>query len=121
MDNKVAILVDYDMFRRSPTVQRWCQQRENKATLVMLVSEPKEHDYDPDSAEHKGGAEFPITIRNTGGQPDLVFKTSALCVLQDMSDLLPSISLDPSYAVQSMMRDGGVIVTLYEKDLHYDE
>lgn len=121
IDKEAAILVDYDLYRTSSAVRKWVRNREYKASLVMLVNNPQYFDYDPESPLNKGEAEFPVVLRNTGATPNLVFKTSALCVLQDMSNLIPVVSLDRDWQVQQMMRDGGVIVTLYEKDLHYDE
>lgn len=119
--NKAAVLVDYDLYRLSPQVKRWCEKRADQTTLVMLVSNPQNHDYDPEAPLHANGPEFPVVLRNSGELPDLVFKTSALCVIQDMSDLTPVVSLDASFSAQQMFRAGGVIVSLYEKDLHYDE
>lgn len=117
MDHKVAILVDYDLFRLSPTLRTWCKSRENKATLVMLVTHPKYHDYKPADPSDGAEAEFPITIRNTASHPDLVFKTSALCVLQDMSDLYPVIAVDANRDIRQMYFDGGAIIVLAENEL----
>lgn len=114
-----AILVDFNMYSHYPTVQRWVELRENKTQLVLLISDPVHNDFDPTSSRWANGPEWAAVLTNTGGTKDLVFKTSALCVVQDMSNLLPVIALDDDLHVQQMFEDGGVLLAMGEKDLMY--
>lgn len=107
-----AVLVDYDLYELNPELRLWCFLNKDKASFVLLVTEPTLHDYDP--ATHNPVPEAPdwqAVIRNKAGTPDIVFKTSALCVLQDHSNLLPVLAIDGDPEIQQMFRDGGVLLS----------
>lgn len=108
-----TILVDWALLRTHQDTQNFIAQREGQANMVLLVSQPKTDDFDHDPENHPGvpDIQWDAVIRNTGGLPDVVFKATALTVLQDSSNLEPVVGLDPAYEVNNMYREGGVLVT----------
>src|SRR5690606_19480263 len=113
-----AILVDYDMYTAEHSVRLWLKARQSNAKLILLVSDPDHHDYDPSADFVEDDVEFDAVLRNHKATRDIAFKTSALCVMQD-SLVNPVVALDPDYTVNEMYREGGVLVTLGVEDFEY--
>lgn len=107
MDTKknAAILVDYDLYSTNQFVRDYVSDRSFHAALVMLVSNPDHNDFEPGDVD----PEFSAVIRNSARTPDIVFKTSALCVLQDSSNLIPVLAFDGNDEALDMFWDGGVL------------
>lgn len=113
-----AILVDYDMYTAEHAVRLWLQSKQNYAKIILLVSDPDHHDYDPAEDFVEDTVEFDAVLRNHKSLRDIVFKTSALCVMQD-SLVSPVVAVDADYTVQDMYHDGGVLVALGVEDFDY--
>lgn len=117
---RTAILVDFDLWKAHETVQRWIKLRENKASLVLLVTDPEHNDFDWENTDIPFDTpEWAAVMRNSMHLRDIAFKTSALVILQDSSNLAPVIALDDDLHVQQMYEDGGVLLAMGEKDLMY--
>lgn len=123
-----TIIVDWPLFKDNPWVQDFIREREGMARMVLVVPTPNTDDYTWD--EHPPGLDNPpvqngqqmlypmpeiawdAVIRNSGNLQNVVFKATALSVIQDASTMEPVIALDPDHAVNEMYRDGGVLITI---------
>jgi len=113
----IAVLVDYDLYNRNVAVRKWVWSREKHTAVVLLVSNPSKLDYDPEDEiipeyhiqDHR---DFDVVIRNSGNLKDLDFKTRALSVIQDVSNLIPVVVFDSNWEVLEAYRNAGVLFTL---------
>lgn len=96
-----AILVDWGLYQTNPAVRDFIAEREDDASIVVLVDHPTE----PLTRD------FDVTIRNTGGLNGVKFKIKALDVLNDLSDLDIVVALDPSDSISEVYRSMGVLIT----------
>lgn len=107
------------MFATFPRVQNWVMLREKGADLILLVSDPKHNDFSFDYPRTIDVPEWAAVIRNEAGTKDIVFKTAALCVIQDSSNFIPALALDSDLQVQQMYVEGGLLEAFGEQDLMY--
>ena len=114
-----AIAVDWALFHTNPFTQEFVAKRDGQAKLVLLVSDPERDDYDPLSPYFTEARVFPVPdlewdviIRNSGGLDNVTFKTKALGVLHEASDLRVVIGLDVNHDINKMYRDQGVLITV---------
>lgn len=109
---ETAILVDWDLFSRNPYTQDFVIARHDHAKTVLLVGNPHGHDYSTWTRPDIPLFEFDVVIRNTGDLDDVMFKTTALSVIQEVSNLVPVIGLDTNNTVNAVYREAGVLITL---------
>lgn len=113
--NQPAILVDFNLLAHSSKLVCYLKKVQANAAIVLVVSDPIYNDYDENTMkggqQDPSGIEFSTVIRNSKTKPmsDLDFKTAVLCMVQDMSNLMPVIAFDNSFLVRNMYRDGGVL------------
>lgn len=110
-----AILVDWDDVHDWPIYDAWLAKRQKNIKVVLLVSNPQEHDFEYDNLQF----EPDVVLRNSikAPMPDLLFKTTAVVTIQESSNLVPVIGVDDSGAVREMYDDAGVVLTLDSTDL----
>lgn len=111
-----AILVDWDLYRTNPYTRDFVKAREGQARMILLVSDPTEHDYDHPA---DGGPivddpeiEWDAVIRNTGDLDVVKFKVTALEIIMDVSNLDPVIGLDANNTINKHYRNEGVLITI---------
>ena len=107
-----AILVDWDLYRTNPYTQDFINDRLGQARMVLLVSDPQRNDYEYEAHFGIPYVEWDAVVRNSAGLNNVAFKATALTVLQDSSTLVPVIGLDANNTVNSMYREGGVLITV---------
>lgn len=107
-----AILVDWTLFSNNPYIQDFVDARKAQARLVLLVEDPENNDYEHDFSPAVPDIEWDAVIRNTGGLTDVVFKATALSVIQDASNMIPVIGLDYKKHINELYREGGVLITI---------
>jgi hypothetical protein len=109
---ETAILVDWNLFRDNPYTQDFVHAKSAHAKLVLLISDPTYQDYTPKYHQAHPEIDFDVVIRNTGDLPNVAFKTTALSVITEVSNLVPVIGLDRDREVNAMYREAGVLITL---------
>lgn len=109
---ETAILVDWGLYRTNPYTQDFVTARVGQARMVLLVTDPLKDDYHYEDHENIPYVEWDAVIRNSARFPSVVFKATALTVLQDSSSLVPVIALDANNEVNKMYREGGVLITV---------
>lgn len=109
MDKTTAgIVVDYDYYCANQHVQNFIVEREDKASLILLVSEPNA--LDPSDADPDTEPEWAVVIRNGRGDPDEEFKENAMKALATFSNVYPAISID--IFNKSIYEDAGSLIHL---------
>jgi hypothetical protein len=109
---ETAILVDWNLFKDNPYTRDFIYDRMNTAKTVLLVSDPGTDDYRTFKCAGDPIIDFDVVIRNTGDLPNVAFKTTALSVITEVSNLVPVIGLDRDREVNAMYREAGVLITL---------
>lgn len=119
-----AIIVDWTLFHSNPYTQRFVLEREDSARLILLVNDPESDDYvhpadvTADTFVPKNivfpmpDIEWDAVIRNTGKLDVVDFKTKALSILKEASNINPVIGLDANHEVNAMYRKSGVLITI---------
>lgn len=109
-----TIVVDWPLFSGNPWVQDFVSTRQGHARMVLLVPNPDESDFIFQGDETPSDVPFvnwDAVIRNSGDLENVVFKATALSVLQDASDLEVVVALDTDSDVNEMYRAEGVLIT----------
>lgn len=111
---KSTIIVDWPLFKANQWVQDFISERVGQARMVLLVPEPEKSDFIfPEDGQLSFVQEinWDAVIRNSGGLDNVVFKATALSVLQEASDLEIVIAIEGDPNINDMYREGGVLVT----------
>lgn len=103
-----AMIVDWTLYSANEQVRDFVAQRADHCRLVLLVENPATNDFDHDV---HSDIEWDAVIRNTGALDNVKFKTTALNVLIDVSNLDVVVGLDSSAPVQRMYKANKVLVT----------
>jgi hypothetical protein len=109
---ETAILVDWTLFKANPYTRDFIYERMDKVKTVLLVADPHNDDYKTFHCAGDPIIEFDVVIRNTGDLPNVAFKTTAISVIQEVSNLVPVIGLDSDYEVNAVYREAGVLITI---------
>lgn len=107
-----TVLVDWSLFTANPYTQDFVASREGQARMVLLVSDPTVSDYNHETLPGVPDIEWDAVIRNTGALENVMFKATALSVIQDASNLIPVIALDANTEINRMYREGGILITV---------
>lgn len=99
----LAILVDAATFMLSPHLKDYLNDKSRHASLILL-DDTNTYDW------QDGDPDWAVIIRNHQRTDPMAFKTSALCAIQDSSNLLPAVAIDDSTEAQAMFEEGGVLV-----------
>jgi len=103
-NTRPAIVVDYEAIKDSPATVEYLNRKQRHAAIVLFV---RGNDYVPDDS-------FPLfdaVLSNRKGIPDIAFKTAALVVVQDSSNLVPVVGIDNNIDVLNMYEDAGMLIT----------
>jgi len=109
VDKNACILVDAELLTNQRT-RNWVTNKSKHAAVVVLETQPGSLDkiLTTSSITFMPAA----ILGNTKHLDDLVFKTAALCVIQDSSNLIPTVAIDDNVEILNMYEEGGVLVTL---------
>lgn len=111
-----AILVDWELYQRSPATRAFVQDRKGQARMILLVNDPARADYvhpaDNGPAFEAPEVEWDVVIRNTGAKGEVEFARNAMNIIRDVSELDVVIYLTTDRSLQDEARSRGVLLAM---------